>query len=217
LDERPTRVEPATVPPEAALVRRVEEGVPRVIDHRARSRMAAMLAFPIPPVRVVEGPAADELVRRQGADALSFGETVVMRHGMFRTDRPEGLALLAHELTHADARRRDGGRAADASPAAARAEEVAARANEARVYRGLTTPRGTVSTQAGAPVVVLPASPTPVAGLRAADSDRPREPAPEAQPVAAATSVSTAQMKAIKDEVYRDLLARIRTEFERGG
>jgi hypothetical protein len=35
-----------------------------------------------------------------GADAVTFGHDIYLRAGRFAPEQPEGLALLAHELTH---------------------------------------------------------------------------------------------------------------------
>ena len=43
---------------------------------------------------------ADSIAHRLQADAVTLGTDIFFRHGRFAPERPEGFALLSHELTH---------------------------------------------------------------------------------------------------------------------
>ncbi|MBT9558995.1 MAG: DUF4157 domain-containing protein [Myxococcales bacterium] len=51
-------------------------------------------------IRVHAGAAADALCRSVGANAFASGHHIAFRSGLYQPSTREGLALLAHELTH---------------------------------------------------------------------------------------------------------------------
>ncbi|NTU80482.1 MAG: DUF4157 domain-containing protein, partial [Chloroflexales bacterium] len=80
--------------------KRLQAASPRVVDPPVLDRIGRILRRPLPPVQLHTGPAADELARAAGADALAYPGAVVFREGAYRPERVEGAALLAHELAH---------------------------------------------------------------------------------------------------------------------
>jgi hypothetical protein len=155
--------------------------------------------------------AADELTSALQADAVTFADRIVVRHRRYHPHRPESVALLGHELLHvaeaATPQRR--------LPAAA--EEHAAATHERRLLRELVTPKSTGPVRSETMVrAVAPPSMAPVVTMTS-----PVRTALEQRPLPVASEPTTElmsgqQLAQLKDEVYRDLLKRLRTEFERG-
>ena len=193
-----------------------------VLDARIQGMLAGMLNLRLPAVKVQADAQADAVARGFAADAVAYHDRILFRAGRFAPHTPAGLALLGHELTHIAA--------AHGQPIAqpgARgggdAEEAAALHNEARVIQHFAAepamPRYPVS-----PTVSALASPTttgnqpgpgPVAAPKTALSTRtlPGDGSPQRT---STPDLSPQQLKFIKDAVYRDILDRIRTDFERG-
>jgi hypothetical protein len=187
---------PATPPPvtpprpsaEAVPAPRLDrESPPRIPPAGLQQFLADRLGLRLPPVRVHVGPVADRLTTLFRADAVSFGNRIVVRHGRYEPQTPTGAALLGHELTHIAAAAT---RSEPQTPAAAAREERTALANEHRL-------------------LVDAARAAPPVRTAAADRPRPGDPAPGPPPE---RPLSARQ----KDELYRELLDRVRTEFERG-
>lgn len=206
---------PPVVPPSdpvAPALATVEHSPPARLDGGAQRVLAGVLAMQIPAVKLYVNQAADTVARHYRADAVSIGDKILFRAGKFDPDSPTGLGLLGHELTHAAQ-----ARLATEQPGAA--QEAAALRNEARVVHHLAASPG--APPAPAPPAAAPlASPAgstaqvavapPAAPVRTAATDRP-------MPSPAAATLTEQQLQQIKDAVYGDLLARIRTDFERGG
>lgn len=212
----------------------LEQSSPQSLDLRSREILAAILPFPLPAVQIYANSLADTIARQYRADALSWGNRILFRRHTLVPHRREGLALLGHEMTHVNQ-----------SSLPAPGDEVEALANEAKILQALESAPGAISTASfldsmpppGRPwgparsVFSTPQPPASVqgpprgpsesgapAGLRAARSDRPLGTGTSGPPPAAAlTEISEGQLRLIKEEVYRDIMQRIRTEFERGG
>jgi hypothetical protein len=166
-----------------------------------RDFLGARLNKWLPVVRVHQGPAADELAASLQADAVTFGERIAFRHRRYEPDQPRGVALLGHELAHVAAR------AAPRAAANPAEEERAALTHEHSILHELAAP---AAVRAAPAAIVPPPAAAPPGPLRTAREDRP-VPSPPA-----AEALSARQMAQIKDQVYRDLLQRLRTDFERG-
>jgi hypothetical protein len=209
-------------------------------DARLRRFLAGIVKLPLPAVRLFTGPDVDAVLQSFGAAALSADDAVLVRSAAYPPRSAAGLALLAHEMTHA---------AAAAQPAllqtAARGvadEERLAQESEHRVKRVLNAGQGDYdlpmpvmihsaaggeqapvsrSTAGGmtrpGPAVRSPAPPAPPMTIRAAPAGRDLgEPPPDAESPPPA-QLTAQQLRLIKDEVYRDLMSRLRVERERGG
>jgi len=191
----------------------VQQGGYTRLDPRVQTRLAGLLQMHIPAVKLYVNHAADALVRKHRADALTYGDNILLRTDTYQPHTPAGLGLLGHELTHVQ-------QAGKGNPPRTRAgrtaQEEAALHNERQILHQLTPPWSTLSAPAtpAAPIAqggrpAWATAPSPVAQPQAAADDRN-----VGQP---ARTLAEPQLQAIKDLVYRDLLQRIRTEFERGG
>lgn len=187
-------------PAESAMMRRVKrESPPRVLPAGLQAFLAARLGLRLPPVQIHVGPAADRMTTHYRADAVSFGNRIAVRHDRYEPQTVRGAALLGHELTHV---------AAAAQPprtvAGAVREERTALANEHRLLvENVQAPRHIQPP--AAPVAAPVLSP-----VRAATVDRPRPSEP------GVANRNTSQEAQLKEELVRDLLDRLRTDFERG-
>jgi hypothetical protein len=206
----------------AALRQRLDrESPPRLPPAGLHHFLAARLGLHVPVVRIHVGPAADRFAAAHGADAVSFAERIVFRHRCYEPQTVAGVALLGHELTHVAAAVK--GEAT--STAAAAREERTALANEQRLRVELaptalrSSPALSVpaapSHAAQAPVATTPAAPAAPAqavtpAVRAAAVERSLPAAPPSD------RLPPGHVKQLKDEIYRELLDRIRTDFERG-
>jgi hypothetical protein len=201
---------------EQRLVATALRGLARTLDPHVQGYLAGLLDLRIPAVQIHTGQAADAAARRLNADAVSVGPSIMFRAGRFAPNSPSGLGLLGHELTHiAQAEAAGPGGAPDRASLAR--EELAALENERRVLR-LASGRPAVT----AGLATLPQAPAPPAlrstpVARAAAADRSVAPAPaEGGATSPAPELTAQQLAALKDAIYRDLMDRIRTDFERG-
>jgi hypothetical protein len=211
--------------------------------HRRPSAMGDQPDRPVPPLvrdqlRSVVGPGvdlarihtddrSDAYARSHHADAVTTGRDIYFRSGSFAPHSPAGLGLLAHELTHVAESERAG--ADDGT-------EHLARAIEQRVARSAVSP---VAAQAYPPpaasaapmasmartpepasappqdIQVVPGLPSPGANhhLRPMHADTDRPPATDPP-----RSMAPAEpnLDRLKQTLYRDIMSRIRVEFERG-
>ncbi len=216
---------PVVVPPEHSssddegerLQERVRQGNPRVLNASVQGFLSGLLGLTVRPLRPHDDAAADELARRSGADAVSLGDDLAFRAGHFRPDQPAGVALIAHECTHAAAA--TGARNGSATEKTA--EEGTALANEHRTYQAMTRPE--VPPAVIPPIRLEMTSPATSVGVpsapRAAATDRPG-PEPAGEPNVerpGLTGLTDRQLTAIRELVYRDLIDRVRIGVERGG
>lgn len=216
---------------------RLTRSSPQILDHHLTAALSRVLQLHIPSVPIYANQAADELTRRAGADALAYPDRIVFRDGAYNPRSTAGLALLGHELTHVARMRTQapGARPPDATAIAAEEREalhservVLQRAHELGLP-GAPAATGRHAEMRAQPYPpVVPAAPNRSVERTAAGSFSP--PAAPVVPRAAhsdrdigglpAPSVpvvpTTQEIRQLKDEIYRDLIDRIRTEFERG-
>ncbi|MFJ3902872.1 DUF4157 domain-containing protein [Streptomyces sp. NPDC090025] len=200
------------------------EGRPLPDDVRARLRDVVGPAADL--LRVHDDAAADTRARAHRADAVTVGRDVHFRAGRFAPREPRGFALLAHEATHveallapgADWRRATGGGRAD--------EEDRALAREGAALRGPEEP-ATAPYDGGhrhpvphphphAPAVV----PAPASGPGSGGHGAPHvAAAPVGRELGGGHPSAGAApgLERLRDELVRDLMHRLRSEFERGG
>jgi hypothetical protein len=157
---------------------------------------------------VFDDGVADSIARRHNADAVTNGDRIAFRLSSYRPDTKVGLALLGHELTHVTNR----GRATTSD--AHRLEEHAAISNEREIL--------------GQPPRVFPIPSVPptssniVAGRQSATALTEVRTAAENRPLDMSHSTAPAmltesQVRDLKQQIYRDIVNRIRVEFERAG
>ena len=187
-----------------------------MLDSHVQGYLSGLLDLRIPAVRIHTGQAADAAARRFNADAVSFGPSIMFRAGKFAPDRPSGLALLGHELTHVAHTYTGSDRFAGSSDRAALArEELAALENEKRVLQDVTSKPAEAAKFAPVPREAASHAARNTPAPRAAAVDRPTAPAAEGG-LSGPPELSPQQLGALKEAIYRDLMDRIRTEFERG-
>jgi Domain of unknown function (DUF4157) len=193
-------------------------GLARTLEPHVQGYLSRLLDLRIPAVRIHTGQAADAAARRLNADAVTFGHSIMFRTGKFDPDSATGLALLGHELTHVarGAHTEEDRSAGPPGRAALMREELAALENEQRVLQDAA--RKPVLT---APIGAMPREPTSRASRstpapRAATVDRAMAAPPAEGGLSSPPELSPQQLGALKEAIYRDLMDRIRTEFERG-
>jgi Domain of unknown function (DUF4157) len=207
------RSQPPPAPRWQRLVERAALDPAQRLPAGLRDFLGGRLKRWLPGVQIHQGLAADELTSALRADAVTFADRIVVRHRRYQPHRPEGVALLGHELFHV----------AEAATPQRRlpvaAEEHAALSHEHRLLHEVSTPKSTPPVRSVAESTVPAVASRPVAPsvsmtspVRAAMEERPL-PVPS-QPTA--DVMSERQLTQLKDQVYRDLLRRLRTEFERG-
>jgi len=191
-----------------------------VLDARIQEMLAGMLNLRLPAVKVQADAQADAVARGLAADAVAYHDRILFRAGKFAPHTPAGLALLGHELTHIAAAHgqpiaQPGARGGDV-------EEAAALHNETRVIQHFAAepamPRYPVSQANSALASATTGNrpgPGPVPAPKTALSTRTL-PGNESPQRTSTPDLSPQQLKFIKDAVYRDILDRIRTDFERG-
>jgi hypothetical protein len=211
----------------ARAVRVVAQSPQRQLDGNLRRQLERLLARPLPAPTLYIGSAVDRLLDRYRADALTRGREILIRQDKFRPQTPAGAGLLGHELTHST-------QPEPATSGARVRQESEAMRNERRVlehysrrpgYDVEALQRHAEPSPAHGPLAapqvepaarhLAPAAADVPVGYQAARRDRDaRGEAPPAAPQS--PMLSTQQIQIIKDAVYRDLLDRIRSDFERG-
>jgi hypothetical protein len=211
---------------EKELPARIAETSPAGVAPALKELLNRILNTRIPPVRIYSDQASDAVAKKFNADALTFGDKILFRAGKYDPRGRTGIALLAHELTHT-VRSRMEGENAPGHPVIREpeAEEREALDNEKRVLRYFASPVGhngvmepvRPSTGNSSPsdsqVLTTPGS-IPKAALSSRDLELPPE---TNSSISTPLQLSEQDITMIKEEVYRDIMNRIRIEFERGG
>lgn len=205
---------PAAAPAEP-LPAGVIQSPPLRLDGQVRDRLAGVLEMRIPAVKIYTNQAADQVARQHKADAVTFGDRILFRAGRYEPETPRGLGLLGHELIHASRTRTPSAGPPPVATQAAEQEEALALRNEQRILNQLAVFAAVPAAgNRNAPAAQAP--PPNAAAGRAAASDRTVGIAGGPGPPDPILKLSGNQLRQIKDDVYRDLLDRLRTEFEQG-
>jgi hypothetical protein len=196
-----------------------------------RDQLRSVVGPGVDLARIHTDDRSDAYARSHHADAVTTGRDIYFRSGSFAPHSPAGLGLLAHELTHVAESERPG---ADWTP---EETEHLARATEQRVARSAVSPVAAQaytrpdplapSTPSAAPMNPmnptpgLPVTPQNTPGLpntganhlrpMHADTDRPPATDPPRSMAPAEPNLDR-----LKQTLYRDIMSRIRVEFERG-
>jgi hypothetical protein len=189
------------------------------------SRLEGMVGKGVERIRVHVGADADSLVRDKDADAVTIGHDVFFREGQYRPHEPEGLALLAHEAVHAVQAGAGDVSQQRATSAGVAAEEHRARSVERRALdpqrRDSPTPLRLIAPRLGDVVTRASAhsrgTEATAAGSGAAPALRPMRAAVDRDTTQPADVARGPNLEDFRRTIYRDLLAQIRAEFERGG
>ncbi|MDJ0597825.1 MAG: DUF4157 domain-containing protein [Crocosphaera sp.] len=213
-----------------------------LLDARLKHFLAGFLNIRIPAVKIYTNQAADRVTRSYGADALTYQEKILFRAGKYKPRETAGIALLGHELTHAaQVKMESPSKPGQLTQPILDTQEQQALANEAKVWQHLSSPsQGLVQgKQTPFPDPIHPPVPGKSLAIsrsrgsgsgnrqinqiqsgqpRTALSSRELNLPPETNTALSSSPyLSTQQLNQIKEEVYRDLMDRIRIEFERGG
>jgi hypothetical protein len=181
---------------------------PVVLDPQLQQHLERFLRLRLPPIHIHTTAAADGLARRVGADAVTARDAVFFRRGAFQPTEPAGVALLAHEATHVAWAH--GARPAGPSPR----EERTALTNEQRYLARresvpLVPPPAAPAGNPAAPMAAPPPAFVQTAMASRDIDDAGMTPSQGAQ-------LSEASLRALKADVYRMVLDKLRSEFERG-
>jgi hypothetical protein len=212
---KPSGEQPKSQPPPAPRWQRLVERAARDPAQRLPAKLHDFLGGRLkrwlPGVQIHQGLASDELTSALRADAVTFADRIVVRHRRYQPDRPEGIALLGHELFHV-------AEAAAPRRLPAAAEEHAALSHEHRLLHELSTRKTTAPGRPAAGPVAPAVVPHAAVDVPVTAPVRPaREERSLLAPSQPTTDVmSERQLAQLKDQVYRDLMQRLRTEFERG-
>lgn len=182
---------------------------PKLLD-----RFSQLLRFRLPRVFLHHHTNAEEILKRRNADAMTLGNHIYFRKDTMNLESPRGMALLGHELTHVAQQSAEPG-----NPRVGNSEgrERAALANErlvlhhAPVLRSEAAPIGTTGSLN---------SISPQTGLKPMFAEASRSISPMPEPAISPTingSLSGQDLARLKEDIYRDLRMRFKTELERGG
>lgn len=213
-----------------------------MLDARIKQFLSGLLNFHIPAVKIYTNQAADGVTRSYGADALTYRDKILFRAGKYNPRETAGIALLGHELTHAAQVKMESPRKpGQVTQPILKTQELQALANEAKVWQHLSSPsRGLVQGNqkpfphsvhypvSGSSLAISPSEGSDSRNRqinqiqsgqpRTALSSRELNLPPETNTALSSSPyLSAQQLNQIKEEVYRDLMDRIRIEFERGG
>jgi Domain of unknown function (DUF4157) len=199
------------------------------LDGEQRQTLSRQLGMTLPVVRVHHHHYAQQIAKQMRADALSVGTHILLRSPR-STQGPSGAALLGHELTHA-AQEFSRPQSRPSTVAEERVREIKAVTHERRLLNTayhdvpnnvLNNVRAQSSAhQASASNMAVPASSslshavskTPIrAAARGRDLTRPSN----STNAAPSAGLDAAQLSHIQDNIYRELMVRIREDFERG-
>ncbi len=184
-----------------------------VVDGERRQQLGRQLNTSLPPVRIHHHHYARQVVRQLNADAVTIGQEVLVPSPM-ALQGPQGMALLGHELSHAaQEQQRPRSRAATATEEQLR--EITAVTHE-RMLLG-STPSAPPAASTGGPVPVRQDPTNPSPAIRTASQGRNLETSTVVAANTHSTELNATQIQQIQDAVYRDLMLRVREEFERGG
>jgi hypothetical protein len=160
-------------------------------------------------LRVHTDDPADALARGHRAVAVTIGSDVFFRRGEYRPEDQRGFALLAHEATHVAAALDPSLATRRITPLGVAAEEGLARAREAALRdpgAGRIPMRSVVAPAAQSPAApAVPLTDRPMAAAEDRPLDEPTRTAPRLD------------VDGLRRGLFRDLLAQLRSDFERGG
>ena len=207
----------------------------RPLPADARAKLGAVVGpATATALRVHEGPAADAVAQGARAAAITVGRDVFFAAGRFQPREPEGFALLAHEASHVLRAISPGAAWRRATRSGVEEEEREAEAvasaarGLARTSRSAPPTIGDVVGQLGVPTasparparVLLAAPAGPLAAVVPVSQYSALRPmaAPAATPAppAGEAPATAAGLEAMREQILRDLMRRIRSEFERG-
>lgn len=198
---------------------KIEQSSYSKINTQLRNFLGHLLNIRIPNVKVYSNQAADNYARKLDADAITYDDKILIRTGKYNPQKPETVALLGHELTHAANLVPQ--RANYRFPRSDAAEEQAALSNENKILNYFSLPGASISSLQ--PSVTSgnvvnstqnnQLSQSPPTTIKKAESDRDLS-IPE---TTNQIGISTMETTKLKEEIKREIIEEIRIDFERGG
>jgi hypothetical protein len=219
-----TALSPAAVPPAGAQALPAAPGpadAGEPVPATLRDQLRPALGPGVDLARVHTGDGSDAFARSLRADAVTVGRDIYFRSGSHPAPFAPDPGLLAHELAHVAAGEQPDAGQRRTRPDGAQDEEEQARTFEQRYNRPPVSP---LAAQAHA-APVPPAGPAPAAPVLAAPVSAAAGPAGGGAlvPMRAATdrpapdpAPAGPDLDRLRQRLFRDLLAQIRVEFERG-
>jgi hypothetical protein len=196
-------------------------------------KLSEYLNIKLPQHHLLQSNRADQILEKRKADAMTIGNHIYFRRGQYQPQSSRGLGLIAHEIMHViqNESKRDKKQENDISGYTLKDEinepehpefENQALSMESFVYRQANQTgeisQKNVNKQDISPRMNNAAnSSQSTPAVMFADSSRDFGPSLVEDTLNPATmTLSEDQFKHIKQEVYRDLMMRIKIDFERG-
>ena len=205
------------------LVRQIEHSSYSLLDNQIKSFLGKLLKLRLPQtVKIYNNSVSDSFAKKLDADALTYENKILFRTGKYHFDKPENMAILGHELTHINQE------FTQQSNNTYVKEEQLALSNEQTVINYLAASQVSQTFPQSQPPLPQPrltnnsvpnTNPSPSLSIpKTASSSRNLNTTPQMNNLnnKFPGELSPQQLNMIKEEVYRDLIQRIRTEFERG-
>ena len=198
---------------------KIEQSSYSKINAQLRNFLGNLLNIRIPNVKVYSNQVADNYAKKLNADAITYDDKILLRTGKYNPQKPETVALLGHELSHAANLVPQ--RANYHYPRSEAAEEKTALSNENKILNYFSLPGASISSLqpsvTSGNVVnstqnnqLSQSSPTTI---KKAESDRDLS-IPE---TTNQMGISTMETTNLKEEIKREIIEEIRIDFERGG
>jgi len=181
-----------------------------------------LLRIRLPSVQIHQDGASEQFLKAHHADAVTVGHDIFFRAGKLDLRSEHGLGLLGHELTHVVQQHTSDWRNPNAGNRSEHFERKAIE-NERLVLLNAQTPKVRETLFSYPALISNTGSVEPPPQIMEpaksvfADASRNVSELPDTG-VANLTmsSISVDEMMRIKEEVYRDLMMRIKVDFERG-
>lgn len=179
-------------------------------------------------VRINSGKNIDQYLEKNNADAMTLGNNLYFKRGDYDPNDNRTLALLGHELTHVAQQEKSGNSVISGHYHNESVNEVEAQSTEQFIYSHLNTPGQSFHTlpdvNGSHTSTISPAQNTfksqSIAVDRSqqpmfAEADRNISKS-KSMGNSATSTLTEAEMTRVKDEVYRDLVLRMKIDLERG-
>jgi len=193
-----------------------------ILPLKIQELFSKWLKLRLPSIRIHQSNLSDKFLKARHADAMTIDRDIYFRKGQFDIKSARGLGLLGHELTHIAQQQSDDWRN---SSSKYNAEQVESTALDNERFIVQRSKRQNQFTNLSPPLTKVPPSDSLSASQPGnvsstpmfADTSRNAGELQNSSSKALNMSVlSEIEMRRIKDEVYRDLMMRIKIEFERG-
>lgn len=194
-----------------------------ILPLETRKAFSHWLDLRLPAVYIHQSHKFDEFLRDHHADAMTSGRIILFRRGKLDLRSSKGLGLLGHELTHVSQQQTNDWRNSLPKCNVEQAESMALENERYVIQRSKNQDRFNNLSQGLTEPLPPPDSLSEILGGNVsntpmfADAFRNINESQNSSSEALSMSVlSENEMMKIKDEIYQDLMMRIKVEFERG-